>query len=86
MGPTVNDVFPNLTNAKYLSLTDVCSGYHNMRLDEKSSYLTTFLCKFGRYRYKQLQCGADPVGAMFQIKIVEIFSYLPNMIRLKKIS
>ena len=37
----------------YLSIIDGSSGYHNLKLDEKS-YLTTFACQFGRYRYKQL--------------------------------
>ena len=47
-----NDIFPKLINTKYLSLIGVHSGYHNLRLDEKSSYLTIFSCQFGRYRYK----------------------------------
>ena len=46
-GPTLNNILPKLSNAKYLSLTDASSGYHNLILDEKSSYLTTFMCQFG---------------------------------------
>ena len=42
-GPTLNDIFPKLNNVKYLLLTDVSSGHHNVKLDEGSSYLTTFL-------------------------------------------
>ena len=37
MGPTLNYMFPKLNNAKYLSLKDVSSGYHNLKLDERSS-------------------------------------------------
>ena len=44
------------------------SGYHNLQLDEKSSYLITFACQCGRYRYKRLPFGADPAGDMFQRK------------------
>ena len=33
-GPTHNDIFPTITNAKYLSFMDLISGYHNLRLDE----------------------------------------------------
>ena len=33
----------------------------------------------GRYRYKQLPFGAVPAGDMFQCKIDEIFSDMPNV-------
>ena len=45
------------------------SGYHNLKLDEKSSYLMTFACHFGRYRYKKLPLGAALAGDMFKGKI-----------------
>ena len=42
-GPTLNDILPKLNNVKYLSLIDMSSGYHSLKLDEKSSYLTVFV-------------------------------------------
>ena len=48
-------------------------------MDEKSSHLTTFAYPFGQYQYKQFQFGAAPVGDMFQFKIDEIFSDMPNV-------
>ena len=51
-GPTLNDILPKLYNVKYMSIIDATSGNHNLKLDEKSSYLTTSACPFGRYRYK----------------------------------
>ena len=60
-GPTLNDIFPKLSYVKYLSLIDVSSGYHHLKLDEISSYLT-FACQFGRYRYKRLPFQAAPTG------------------------
>ena len=47
-GPTLNDILPKLNNVQYLSPIDASSRYHNLQLDEKSSYLTTFTCQFGR--------------------------------------
>ena len=52
-GSTLNDIFPKLNNVKYLYLIDLSSGYHNLNLDERSSYLTAFVCQFGRYIYKR---------------------------------
>ena len=68
-GLTLNDILPKVTNAQYLSLIDASSGYHNLKLDAKSSYLTTFACQFGGYRYKRLPFGVAPAGDMFQRKI-----------------
>ena len=65
-GHTLNDIFPKLNNVKYLSPIDASSGYHNLKLDDRSSYLTTFVCQFGRYRYKRLPFGTAPAGDMFQ--------------------
>ena len=42
-------------------------GYHNLKLEEKPSYLTTFTCQFGRYRF-----GAALTGDIFQRKTDKI--------------
>ena len=81
-GPTLNDILPKLNNVKYMSIMDASSGHHNLKLDEKSSYLTTFTCQFGRYRYKRLPFGTVQVGDMFQCKIGEIFSEMTNIFAL----
>ena len=56
-GPMENDILPKLNNVRYMSIRDASSGYHSLKLDDKSSYLTTFTCQFGRYRYKHLPFG-----------------------------
>ena len=78
-GPTLNDILLKLNNAKNLSLIDVSSGYHNLKLDERSSYLMMFTCQFGIYRYKRLPFGTVPAGDMFQRKIDAKFKELPNL-------
>ena len=78
-GPTLIDIFPKLNNVKYLSLTHVSSQCHNFKLDMRSSYLTTFVCQFGRYRYKRLPFGAAPTSDMFHHNIGEIFKNVPNI-------
>ena len=51
-GPTLNDILPRLNNIQYISIIDMSSGYHKLKLDEKLSYLTMFSCPFGWYWYK----------------------------------
>ena len=78
-GPTLNDILLKLNNVQHMSIIDVSSGYHNLKLDKQSSYLTTFACLFGRYRYKWLPFGAVLAGGMFQCKIDEIFNDVLNV-------
>ena len=77
--PTLNDILLKLNNVQYMSIINASSGYHNLKLDMQSSYLTTFTCLFGRYHYKCLPFGAVPVGNMFQRKIGEIFTDILNV-------
>ena len=76
--PISNDIFPKLNNVKYLSLIDVSTWYHNLKLDDRLSYLTTFACQSYRYKYKRLPFGAVPTDEMFQCQIDEIFNNLPT--------
>ena len=64
---------------QYMSIIDASSGYHNIRLDMQSSYLTTLACPFGRYQYKCQLFGAALVDDMFQCKIEEISNDMPNL-------
>ena len=70
-GPTLNNILPWLNNVKYMSNIDASSGYHNLQLDTRLSYLTMFMCPFGRHQYKHLPFGAAPAGTMFQQNIDE---------------
>ena len=47
-GPILNNILPKLNKFRYMSIIDASSGYHNLKLDDKSSCLTTFACQFGR--------------------------------------
>ena len=57
-------------------LIDTSSGYHNLKLNEKS-YLTTFSFPFGRYQY--LLFGTAEVSNMFQKKIEIFFNDILNV-------
>ena len=62
---TLSDILPRLAAGKYLKLINTSSRYHNLRLDEQLSYVTTSSYPFGRYRYTQLPFGVAPAGDMF---------------------
>lgn len=48
---------PKLAKAKVFSILDAKDGFFQIKLDEASSYLTTFWTPFSRYRYLRCQFG-----------------------------
>ena len=47
---TLDDILPQLADAKFFSILDAHSGYWSIKLSEHSSYLTTFNTPYGCYR------------------------------------
>ena len=48
--PVIDDILPELSQAKVFSVGDVKNGFWNVELHNESSYLTTFGTPFGRFR------------------------------------
>ncbi|KAK7107442.1 hypothetical protein V1264_015374 [Littorina saxatilis] len=68
-----------MTGAKYFSKLDAKCGYWQMKLNEESSYLTTFNTPFGRYRFNRLPFGVISAQDDFQRKMDEIFEGIPGV-------
>ena len=64
--PTKEEVLAQMAGAKHFSKLDAKSGFHQIRLDEKSSLMTTFNTPFGRYRYTRLPMGICSAPEVFQ--------------------
>ena len=77
--PTLEDALVKLTSAKYFSKLDASSGYWQLKLDDKSSYLTTFNTPFGRYCFRRLPFGLISAQDEFQRKMDEVFEGLPDV-------
>ena len=69
--PTFEDILPKLNNAKFFSILDARSGYWNIKLDDESSYYTTFNTPYGRYRFLRLPFGLVCAQDVFQRKVDE---------------
>ena len=52
--PILEEVLPKLANAKIFSVLDAKDEFHQVKLNEQSSYLTTFWTPFGQYRYLRM--------------------------------
>ena len=53
-------ILPNLAKAKVFSALDAEDGYHQIKLDDESSYLTTFWLPKGRLRCFCMPFGIKP--------------------------
>ena len=67
--PTIDDVLPKLTNAKVFSTVDAKSAFWQLKLDDASSYLTTFETAYGRFRWLRMCYGISPAPEIFQARM-----------------
>ncbi len=78
--PTLDEVLPNLANAKIFTVLDAKDGFHQVELDEASSKLTTFWTPFGRYRYLRMPFGISSAPEEWQRRLNEALIGLPGVI------
>ena len=67
--PTIEEVLPDLSNAKVFTKLDCKNGYWQVKLDQDSSILTTFNTPFGRYKWTRMPFGISPAGEIFQRRL-----------------
>ena len=67
--PTIDDVLPDLQEARYFTHLDAKNGFWHVQLDEDSSFLTTFETPFGKYRWLRMPFGVSPAPEEFQRRI-----------------
>jgi len=77
--PTLDEILPQLAYAKVFSVLDAKDGFHQVKLDEQSSYLTTFWTPFGQYRYKRMPFGISSAPEEFQRQMHLIVQDLPGV-------
>ncbi|GBL76715.1 Retrovirus-related Pol polyprotein from transposon 17.6 [Araneus ventricosus] len=69
-----------LTEAKIFSKLDANSGFWQIPLDKKSSYLTTFITPFGRFRFQRLPFGISSAPEHFQRRMSQMLEGIPGTI------
>ena len=78
--PTLEEILPKLVGAKVFTIIDTKQGYWNIKLDEQSSYYTTFNSPFGRYRFLRCPFGLKMSQDIFQRKMDQVYEGLPGVI------
>ena len=69
-----HEIFARLHGSTYFSTLDATSGFLQMKLDEESSYKTTFASPYGRYRYLRLPFGLKSAPEVYHRTVADLFS------------
>ena len=77
--PTIEEILPELYKAKVFSVADVSNGFWQVKLDEPSSFLTTFWTPFGRYRWLRMSFGIATAPEEFQRRQHELLERLQGI-------
>ena len=77
--PTIEEVSSKLAGAEIFTLLDVKHGFWHIKLDEQSSFLTTFNTPFGRFRWSRLPFGISIASEIFQRKMHELIEGLQGV-------
>ena len=77
--PTIDEVASRLTGAKKFTLCNAKDGFHQILLDDASSYLTTFNTPFGRYRWARMPFGISSAPEVWQRRMHEFVEDLEGV-------
>lgn len=78
--PTQEEITYKLHGAKIFSKLDAKHGYWSVKLDDESSFLTTFNTPYGRYRYLRMPFGLSMSQDVFQLRMDQIIESCPGII------
>ena len=76
--PSAEDVFAQMSGAKYFAKLDMSNAYWQVRVDEESSKLLTYNTPFGRFKFKQLPFGIHSASEICQEAIVRVIEGVDN--------
>ena len=75
----IDDIVTRLHGSKYFTTLDANMGYFQIKLSQRSSYLTTFNTPFGRYRNLRMPMGAKCSAEKFQSALVDAFGNIDGV-------
>jgi len=87
--PNISDILDQIGSAKYFSVFDLASGFHQIPMSEADAPKTAFSTPFGHYEYKRMPFGLKNAPATFQrlmdrvlsgLQGIELFVYLDDIV------
>ena len=76
--PNLEEILPELNNAKYFSKIDLLEGYDQIELDLSSRHVTAFITHGGEFQLKRSVYGAKPAFESFQKILKQTIAWRPG--------
>jgi len=64
--PNITEILDQLRSAKYFSVFDLASGFHQIKMDEAHAHKTAFSTPYGHFEFKRMPFGLKNAPAIFQ--------------------
>ena len=77
--PVASDIFERISGANVYSTLDATAGFQQIELEEHSSYYTTFITAYGRYRYLRLPFGVKSAPEVMHKAISQMFDSIEGV-------
>lgn len=74
--PNISDILDQLGNAKYFSVLDLASGFHQIPMAPKDAPKTAFSTPYGHYQFKRMPFGLKNAPSTFQRLMDNVLSGL----------
>jgi len=74
--PGLTDILDQLGSAKYFSVLDLASGFHQIPMASKDAHKTAFSTSYGHYQFKRMPFGLKNAPATFQRLMDNVLSGL----------
>lgn len=87
--PNITDILDQLGSAKYFSIFDLASGFHQIPMSEHDAHKTAFSTPYGHYEFERMPFGLKNAPATFQrlmdrvlsgLQGIELFVYLDDIV------
>lgn len=87
--PNITEILDQLGSAKYFSVFDLASGFHQIPMDEGDAQKTAFSTPYGHYEFQRMPFGLKNAPATFQrlmdtvltgLQGIELFVYLDDIV------
>ena len=64
--PNITEIFDQVGGAKYYTVLDLASGFHQIKMDPADAHKTAFSSPFGHFEFKRMPFGLSNAPATFQ--------------------